>query len=504
MTALLAVLAAALTAVLYLLASSQAQRREVEARLGARDEEALQLRADLFSLREQHARELQRLREEQLRAAELQGARLDRESQARAVAEEQARASVERQLDTALKEAARVREQITAAEAARARVEAELRSARDNLAALDEKLQTTFTAVSRQALQANNEQFLLLARESLGTLQETARGDLEKQKLAIVDLVKPVRESLDKVDGKIQELEKARSGAYASLTEQVRALLESQTALRTETGNLVKALRAPAVRGRWGEMQLKRVAEMAGMLEHCDFVQQETVEGDDGRLRPDLIVKMPGGKRLVVDAKAPLAAYLDALEAQDEVSRAAHLASHARQLRNHVAQLARKAYWDQFEHTPEFVVLFVPNEAVFAAAMEQDPGLMEGAFSERVLLASPTTLIALLRAAAFGWRQERLAQDAQEIATLGRDLHKRLGKLGDHFAKVGRGLATAVGAYNETVGSFERMVVPGARKLREKAAPMDPELEPLADLEVSPRSLTSDAPPAGLLPDGAN
>ena len=286
MTALLAVLAAALTAVLYLLASSQAQRREVEARLGARDEEALQLRADLFSLREQHARELQRLREEQLRAAELQGARLDRESQARAVAEEQARASVERQLDTALKEAARVREQITAAEAARARVEAELRSARDNLAALDEKLQTTFTAVSRQALQANNEQFLLLARESLGTLQETARGDLEKQKLAIVDLVKPVRESLDKVDGKIQELEKARSGAYASLTEQVRALLESQTALRAETGNLVKALRAPAVRGRWGEMQLKRVAEMAGMLEHCDFTQQETVEGDDGRLRP--------------------------------------------------------------------------------------------------------------------------------------------------------------------------------------------------------------------------
>ena len=198
-------------------------------------------------------------------------------------------------------------------------------------------------------------------------------------------------------------------------------------------------------------MQLQRVVEMAGMLEHCDFVQQETSQGDEGRLRPDLIVQLPGGKRLVVDAKAPLAAYLDALEAQDESARRAHLAVHARQLRNHVAQLAKKAYWDQLDHTPEFVVLFVPNEAVFSAAMEQDPSLMEGAFSEKVLLASPTTLIALLRAAAFGWRQERLAQDAQEIASLGRDLHKRLGKLGEHFAKVGRSLVSAVGAYNETV-----------------------------------------------------
>jgi DNA recombination protein RmuC len=312
-----------------------------------------------------------------------------------------------------------------------------------------------------------------------------------------------VQLSLEKVDGKIQALENARSAAYAGLTEQVRSLLDSQTALRAETGNLVKALRAPAVRGRWGEMQLQRVVEMAGMLEHCDFEQQETVVGDEGRLRPDLTVKMPGGKKLVVDAKAPLSAYLDALESQDEPTRRAHLANHARQLRNHVGQLAKKAYWDQFDHTPEFVVLFVPNEAVFAAAMEEDPTLMEGAFSEHVLLASPTTLIALLRAAAFGWRQERLAQDAQEIASLGRDLHKRLGKLGEHFAKVGRGLATAVGAYNETVGSFERMVVPGARKLREKAAPMDAELEPLPDVELTPRTL-SPAQPKGLLPDDAN
>ncbi len=227
------------------------------------------------------------------------------------------------------------------------------------------------------------------------------------------------------------------------------------------------------------------------------------MQGDEGRLRPDLVIKLPGGKRLVVDAKVPLAAYLDALEARDEPSRRAHLAAHARQLRNHVAQLARKSYWDQLDHTPEFVVLFVPNEAVFAAAMEEDPQLMEGAFSEKVLLASPTTLIALLRAAAFGWRQERLAADAQEIACLGRDLHKRLGKLGEHFGKVGRGLASAVSAYNETVGSFERMVVPGARKLREKAAPMDEELPALPDVDAAPRALQP-AEPTLLLPDDAN
>jgi DNA recombination protein RmuC len=393
---------------------------------------------------------------------------------------------------------------------ARAALEAQLaherKSAAEKIALLQEaekKLSDSFEALSRKALQVNNDQFLQLARESLAIFQEGARGDLDKRQQAIVEMVRPVRDSLQKVDDRIQQLENARTGAYASLRQQISSLLETHNALRAETGNLVKALRAPAVRGRWGEMQLQRVVEMAGMLEHCDFVQQETMQGDEGRLRPDLIVKMPGGKRLVVDAKVPLAAYLDALEAESEEARRAHLASHARQLRNHVAQLARKAYWDQFEETPDFVVLFVPNEAVFSAAMEQDPGLMEGAISEKVLLASPTTLIALLRAAAFGWRQERLAQDAQEIASLGRELHKRLGRMADHFAKLGRGLAAAVGAYNETVGSFERMVVPGARKLREKAAPMDAELEPLPDVEVAPRA-PQPSDPAGLLPDDAN
>jgi len=419
------------------------------------------------------------------------------------------RRQLESQLATRELELARERERRTEEEKSRAALQAELdsgrKSAGEKLALLQEaerKLADTFDAVGRRALQANSDQFLQVARESLGRFAEAANGDLEKRQTAIAELVRPVRDSLEKVDGRIREIESARASAYASLSEQVRSLLETQTALRTETGNLVKALRAPSVRGRWGEMQLKRVVEMAGMLEHCDFLQQQTVEGDEGRLRPDLVVRMPGDKRLVVDAKTPLAAYLDALEAQTEEARSAHLAAHARQLRNHVSQLSRKAYWDQFEQTPEFVILFVPNEAVFAAAMEQDPSLMEGAFAERVLLASPTTLIALLRAAAFGWRQERLAQDAQEIADLGRDLHKRLGKLAEHFARLGRGLTSAVGAYNETVGSFERMVVPGARKLREKAAPMDGELEPLPDVDLNPRA--PQPPDPALLPEDAN
>ncbi|HUJ29090.1 MAG TPA: DNA recombination protein RmuC [Myxococcales bacterium] len=366
----------------------------------------------------------------------------------------------------------------------------DLRAQLAGQAALHRQAADTFAALSQKALQASNEQFLQLARESLGAITEKARGDMALRQQAIGELVRPVRESLEKVEGRIQQLDNGR----AALSHQVSSLL-------AETSNLAKALRAPAVRGRWGEIQLRRVVELAGMVEHCDFAEQQTVQGDDGRLRPDLVVKLPDGKRLVVDAKVPLQAYLDAVEARDEASRRAHLAAHARQLRAHVGQLAKKSYWDQVG-TPQFVVLFVPNEAVFAAAMEQDPQLMEGAVAENVLLASPTTLIALLRAAAFGWRQEQLARDAQEIASLGRDLHKRLGRLGEHFARIGKSLGSAVAAYNDTVGSYERMVVPGARKLRDKAAPMDEELPALPDVDAGPRALQpQEVPP---LPDDAN
>ena len=368
----------------------------------------------------------------------------------------------------------------------------DLRAQLGGQAALRQQAADSFAALSQKALQASNEQFLQLARESLGAFTAKASGDIDRQKQAIGELVRPVRESLEKVEGRIQQLDNGR----AALSHQVSSLL-------AETSNLSKALRAPAVRGRWGEIQLRRVVELAGMVEHCDFAEQHTLQGagcDAARLRPDLVVKLPDGKRLVVDAKAPLQAYLDALEARDEPARRAHLAAHARQLRNHVAQLAKKSYWDQVG-SPQFVVLFVPNEAVFAAAMEQDPQLMEGAVAENVLLASPTTLIALLRAAAFGWRQERLARDAQEIASLGRELHKRLGRLAEHFARVGKSLGGAVAAYNDAVGSFEHMVVPGARKLREKAAPMDEELAPLPDVDAAPRALQAQEVN---LPDDAN
>jgi DNA recombination protein RmuC len=349
-----------------------------------------------------------------------------------------------------------------------AQLAAERKASEEKIALIEaneKRIEDSFAALSRKALQENRDQFLEQA-------------------------VRPIGEQLEKVDSKIQDLEKGR----AALMQQLGGLL-------AQTGSLARALRAPQARGRWGELQLKRVVELAGMLEKCDFTQQETLQGDEGRLRPDLIVHLPGGKRLVVDAKVPLTAYLDSLEAQTEDERRALLRLHARHLRNHVGELARKAYWDQLEHSPEFVVLFVPNEAIFATAMEQDPQLMEGAFSEKVLLASPTTLIALLRAAAFGWRQERLAEDAQAIASLGRELHKRLGRMADHFARVGKGLASAVGAYNETVGSLERMVAPAARRLGEKAAPSEPVMDALPDVDVTPRALRpADAP----LPDDAN
>ena len=366
----------------------------------------------------------------------------------------------------------------------------DLRAQLAEKAALEKQAADSFAALSQKALQANNEQFLQLARESLGALTERAKGDLDKRQQAIGDMVRPVRETLEKVEDKIHRFDTAR----AVLSQQVNTLA-------TETGNLAKALRAPAVRGKWGEIQLRRVVELAGMVENCDFVEQHTLQGDDGKVRPDVIVKLADGKRLVIDAKVPLGAYLDALDARDEASRKAHLVAHARQLRNHVTQLARKSYWDQLEQTPQFVVLFVPNEAVFAAAMEQDPALLEGAVADNVLLASPTTLIALLRAAAFGWRQEQLARDAQEIARLGRELHKRLGTLASHFARLGRGVASVVTAYNDSIGSFEKMVLPKARDLREKAAPMDGELEALPEIDTAPRALQ---PPPPAIPDDAN
>ena len=395
--------------------------------------------------------------------------------------------------------------QLTEAQQARAVAETqnvELRRSLDEQKALldsaEEKLVDTFRALAAQALAANNEGFLTLAAEKMGAARKETDAALAARQTAIDGLLKPVKESLDRVDNKIQEIERERGQAYGRLTELVRTLSESHTKLSSETGNLVRALRAPAVRGRWGEIQLKRVVELAGMVEHCDFVQQETLATEEGRLRPDLIVKLPGGHEIVVDAKAPLEAYLAALEAESEEARGEQLRRHAAQVHAHILKLSAKSYWSELPCTPEFVVMFLPNEAMYSAALQELPELMEEGVSKKVLIATPTTLIALLRAAHFGWHQERLAENAQAISEQGRELHSRLASMFDHWSGVGAALGKATERYNQAVGSFERKVRPAVRKLEDMGAGSEKPVVVLEPVEERPRVLSpeEDAPPA--------
>jgi DNA recombination protein RmuC len=386
----------------------------------------------------------------------------------------------------------------------RSRLEAETKAAAEKQALLERaelKLADTFKALSADALKFSSDQFLHLAKASLSAHTEAAKGDIEKRQTAIASLVKPVTDTLGKFELRLGEIEKNRTDAYAELRTQVRSLGEGQLGLQRETASLVRALRQPTGRGQWGEMQLRRVVELAGMQEHCDFETQHSTTTDEGKnLRPDLIVRLPGGKTIVVDSKTPMDAYLDALEATDDALREECLHRHARQVRTHIQQLSSKNYTSQFAHAPEFTVLFLPSESFFSAALQSDPGLIERGVDQGVILATPTTLIALLRAVAYGWRQESIAENAREISLLGRALHERLGKLVEHFSRLGRALGTAVDHYNNAVGSFETRVLSSARKFEElKATPEAASIPNLEPIDKTPRHLQATFAPAAPL-----
>jgi DNA recombination protein RmuC len=395
------------------------------------------------------------------------------------------------QLNTARETLAKAQQ----AEAAlKARLEAEQRNTAEKLAMLDkarDSMKDAFAAISSDLLAQNNSRFLDLAKDKFGDLQTTAATDLAGRQKAIAELVQPLHDSLTKVDAKLQEVDRDRASSHAALAEQIKSLTIAQYALQSETGRLARALRSPNVRGQWGELQLRRVLEAAGMLEGHHFEIKESVHGDEGRLTPDVVIKLPGGKNVVVDAKVALTAFLDALECDDDGERAAKLRDHARQVKDHVVRLGNKGYWVHFQPAPDIVVMFVPGEALLSAALQADTSLLEFSMTKGVMLASPLTLIALLRAIAYGWQQEKIARNAMEISDLGRQLYDRIAKLAEHWEGVGKSLAKAVAAYNGAVGTLESRVLVTARRLKDKGVAAAEELPDVEVIDQTPRALGS-------------
>ncbi len=353
------------------------------------------------------------------------------------------------------------------------------------------RLSNAFKALSADALKSSNESFLELAKATLEKYQEGAKSTLDQKSKSVEEFVKPLKESLEKVNVQIEAIEKTRREDYGMLSQNLAGLRTETTSLNTETRNLTNALRTPIVRGRWGEVQLRKVVELAGMVEYCDFIEQPSVQGEEGRLRPDMVVNLPGGKNVVVDSKVPLEAYLKAQESTDIETARGHMRDHARQIRTHIAKLRAKSYAEQFESTPEFVVMFLPGESFFSAALEHEPGLIEEGAAQNVIIATPTTLIALLRSVAYGWKQEKIAESAQEIRDLGVELHKRMRVLAEHVMDIGDGLNRAVGAYNKSVGSLESSVLPAARRFPELGLSGQPEIPQLTPVERTTRALNS-------------
>lgn len=352
-------------------------------------------------------------------------------------------------------------------------------------------LKDTFTVLSSEALQRNNAVFLQLAQQSLSRFQTQAKGDLELKERAVADLVRPIKEALERTERQLRELDRDRRESHGALTQHLENMAKTQVALHNETRNLVQALRRPEVRGQWGELTLRRLAELSGMVEHCDFIEQAQVRGSEGALRPDMVVHMPGDREVVVDVKTPLDAYLSAVESNAPEQRKAFLEQHAKLVRERIRTLAGKKYWDQFERAPDFVILFIPGDQFLSAAMDIDRRLLEDAMAQKVVLATPTSLVALLRAIAYGWKQESLNRNAEQIREIGEELYSRIATLTEHLSALGRFLGSSVTQFNRLVGSFESKLLPGARKFAELGLNAKKELVPPEQIENAPREIDS-------------